>query len=165
MARAEVQAKARAHATEQIALQMKGFKRLGVLADAGFDAVVPYAGVTLEEVAGLVQDAIFSRGPRGVWRTGVFIGGRDIDLAMDMLSIAKKSMVPPFEVSVFADPSGAFTTAAGMMAAVERELAAKDVVFVEFEALAELRYPQFVNLAVKLLQEVKGVGDRLNEIF
>jgi methylene-tetrahydromethanopterin dehydrogenase len=33
--------------------------------------------------------------------------------------------VPPFEISVFADPSGAFTTAAGMMAAVERELAAK----------------------------------------
>jgi isoleucyl-tRNA synthetase len=31
--RAEVQAKARVHATEQIALQMKGFKRLGVLGD------------------------------------------------------------------------------------------------------------------------------------
>ncbi|MGE5337668.1 MAG: isoleucine--tRNA ligase [Gemmatimonadota bacterium] len=31
--RAEVQAKARAHATEQIALQMQGFKRLGVLGD------------------------------------------------------------------------------------------------------------------------------------
>ena len=31
--RAEVQEKARAHATEQIALQMKGFKRLGVLGD------------------------------------------------------------------------------------------------------------------------------------
>jgi isoleucyl-tRNA synthetase len=33
LARTEVQEKARAHATEQIALQMKGFKRLGVLAD------------------------------------------------------------------------------------------------------------------------------------
>jgi methylene-tetrahydromethanopterin dehydrogenase len=32
-------------------------------------------------------------------------------------------MVPPFEVSVFADPSGAFTTAAGMMAKVEQHLA------------------------------------------
>jgi len=31
-------------------------------------------------------------------------------------------MVPPFEVSVFADPSGAFTTAAAMVAAVERQL-------------------------------------------
>lgn len=90
--------------------------------DAGFDAVVPYTNVQPNEVMGLVQDAIFSRGPRGVWRTGIFIGGRDIDLAMDMLNTAKKSMVPPFEVSVFADPSGAFTTAAAMMAMVEREL-------------------------------------------
>jgi len=71
----------------------------------------------------LVQDAIFSRGPSGVKRESVFIGGRDIDVAMDMLDLAKKAMVPPFEVSVFADPSGAFTTAAGMMAKVEQHLA------------------------------------------
>lgn len=90
--------------------------------DAGYDAIAPYTNVQLNEVTGLVQDAIFSRGPRGVWRTGMLIGGRDIDLAMDMLETAKKSMVPPFEISVFADPSGAFTTAAAMMALVEREL-------------------------------------------
>ena len=52
----------------------------------------------------------------------MFIGGRDIDVAMDMLGLAKKAMVPPFEISVFADPSGAFTTAAGMMAKVEFHL-------------------------------------------
>ena len=31
--------------------------------DAGFDAVVPYVGVSLDDVTGLVQDAIFSRPP------------------------------------------------------------------------------------------------------
>jgi methylene-tetrahydromethanopterin dehydrogenase len=90
--------------------------------DAGYDAIAPYTDVQLNEVTGLVQDAIFSRGPRGVWRTGMLIGGRDIDLAMDMLETAKKAMFPPFEISVFADPSGAFTTAASMMAMVERQL-------------------------------------------
>ncbi len=90
--------------------------------DAGYDAIAPYTGVQLNEVTGLVQDAIFSRGPRGVWRTGMLIGGRDIDLAMDMLETAKKSMIPPFEISVMADPSGAFTTAGAMMAMVERTL-------------------------------------------
>lgn len=90
--------------------------------DAGYDAIAPYTNVQLSEVMGLVQDAIFSRGPRGVWRTGMLIGGRDIDLAMDMLETAKKSMIPPFEISVFADPSGAFTTAGAMMAMVERTL-------------------------------------------
>ena len=32
--------------------------------DAGYDAVLPYADVTLEEVTTLVQDAIFSRPPK-----------------------------------------------------------------------------------------------------
>ena len=90
--------------------------------DAGFDKIMPYTSVELKEVTGLVQDAIFSRSPSGVKRESVFIGGRDIDVAMDMLEIARKSMVPPFEISVFADPSGAFTTAAGMMAKVEQHL-------------------------------------------
>ena len=90
--------------------------------DAGFDKIMPYTLVEMSEVAGLVQDAIFSRGPSGIKRESVFIGGRDIDVAMDMLNVAKKAMVPPFEVSVFADPSGAFTTAAAMMAKVEQHL-------------------------------------------
>jgi methylene-tetrahydromethanopterin dehydrogenase len=93
--------------------------------DAGWLSAVPYLNVEAGEVQGLVQDAIFSRSQKNLKRTAVFIGGRDTKQAMDMLNIAKQSMVPPFEISVFADPSGAFTTAAGMMAAVERELARK----------------------------------------
>ena len=91
--------------------------------DAGWDAVIPYAGVGLDDIAAFTQDAIFSRGPRGARRTGMFIGGRDALLAADMLQTARKAMVPPFEVSVFADPSGAYTTAAAMLAKVERALA------------------------------------------
>ncbi|MEN8259982.1 MAG: NADP-dependent methylenetetrahydromethanopterin/methylenetetrahydrofolate dehydrogenase [Pseudomonadota bacterium] len=90
--------------------------------DAGWLSAIPYLNVEPSEVRGLVQDAIFSRSPKGVKRTGIFIGGRDTKQAIDMLKMAKNSMVPPFEVSVFADPSGAFTTAAGMVAATEREL-------------------------------------------
>ena len=90
--------------------------------DAGYDGVVPYTHVELEQVAALTQDTIFSRGPKGAKRTGIFIGGRDNGLAADMLDAARKAMVPPFEVSVFADPSGAFTTAAATVAAVEKHL-------------------------------------------
>jgi methylene-tetrahydromethanopterin dehydrogenase len=90
--------------------------------DAGFAAVAPYTGVELREVAGLVQDAIFSRGPKDAKRTGVFIGGRDAILALDMLETARKAMFPPFQISVFADPAGSFTTAAAMVACVEAKL-------------------------------------------
>ncbi len=90
--------------------------------DAGFNHIVPYTQVALSEVAGLTQDAIFSRSASGLAREAIFIGGRDIELAAEMFDAAKKAMLPPFEVSIFADPSGAFTTAAAMLAKVEFHL-------------------------------------------
>lgn len=90
--------------------------------DAGFDAAIPYTNVTLDDVTGLVQDAIFSRGPDGVKRTGVFIGGKRAIEALDMMKRAKLAMVPPFEISVFADPAGSFTTAAAMVACAKKAL-------------------------------------------
>lgn len=93
--------------------------------DAGFDAIVPYVGVQLGEVTGLVQDAIFSRPPDAGADTGIFIAGKDAALALDMYDAAKKAMVPPFKVSVFADPAGSFTTAAAMVAKVEKALQGK----------------------------------------
>jgi methylene-tetrahydromethanopterin dehydrogenase len=101
--------------------QMSPFD-VNMAADAGYQIVTPYCHVTLEAVTGLTQDAIFSRGPKGVARTGIFIGGRDVMLAADMLERARKAMVPPFVVSVFADPSGAFTTAAALVASAEAAL-------------------------------------------
>tara|TARA_Y100001949_G_scaffold176167_1_gene188210 strand:- start:100 stop:990 length:891 start_codon:yes stop_codon:yes gene_type:complete len=93
--------------------------------DAGWQSVVPYTNVTMEEIQALVQDSIFSRSPSALKRTGIFLGGRDTHVAMDMLEETKKHMVPPFEVPVFADPSGAFTTAAGMVAKTEKALKEK----------------------------------------
>lgn len=90
--------------------------------DAGWTSAIPYLRVEPAEIPALVQDTIFSRSPGGLKRTGIFIGGRDARLAVDMMRAAQKAMVPPFEVSVFADPSGAFTTAAAMVAVVEQAL-------------------------------------------
>lgn len=87
--------------------------------DAGFDKIMPYTNVALNEVAGLTQDAIFSRSPSGVKREALFIGGRDIHLALTMQQAAKNAMFTPFEMSTFADPSGAFTTAAAMLAKID----------------------------------------------
>jgi len=90
--------------------------------DAGYDAVLTYTNVTLDEVSGLVQDAIFSRPPKVGVRTGMFFGGKNATLALDMMAKAKKALVPPFGISFFADPAGSFTTAAAMMACVEKAL-------------------------------------------
>jgi methylene-tetrahydromethanopterin dehydrogenase len=93
--------------------------------DAGYDAVLSYSDVTLDEVTGLVQDAIFSRPPRIGVRTAMFFGGKNATFALDMLAKAKKALVPPFGMSFFADPAGSFTTAAAMVACVEKILKEK----------------------------------------
>jgi methylene-tetrahydromethanopterin dehydrogenase len=99
---------------------------INMAADAGYQLVVPYCEVGLDAITALTQDTIFSRGPKGVARTGIFIGGRDALLAADMLARAKASMVKPFVVSLMADPSGAYTTAAAMVACVEAALLRHD---------------------------------------
>jgi methylene-tetrahydromethanopterin dehydrogenase len=93
--------------------------------DAGYDAVLTYNNVTLDEVTGLVQDAIFSRPPKVGVRTGMFFGGKNANLALDMLAKAKNALVPPFSISFFVDPAGSFTTAAAMVACVEKVLKEK----------------------------------------
>ena len=90
--------------------------------DAGYDIVIPYTNVNLSDVKGLVQDAIFSRSVSNAKKTGFFICGKDASLALDMMDAAKSAMVPPFEISVFPDPAGSFTTAAAMVACAEKTL-------------------------------------------
>lgn len=93
--------------------------------DAGYDVTIPYTDVTIEEVPALVQDAMFSRAPSAALRTGIFFAGRDAVLALDMLDVAKKTLLKPFEISLFADPYGSFTTAGAMVACVEKLLREK----------------------------------------
>ena len=106
--------------------QMSPFD-VNMAADAGYQIIVPYCEVGADAVAALTQDAIFSRGPKGAARTGIFIGGRDPLLAADMQERAKAAMVKPFVVSLMADPSGAYTTAAALVACVESALQRQSV--------------------------------------
>jgi methylene-tetrahydromethanopterin dehydrogenase len=91
-------------------------------ADAGFDMVVPLTKIEAKNAAAVVQDAIFCRPPKRFNDTGIFIGGRDVHMATDMFQSAKKAMVPPFEVGIFADPNGAYTTSASVVALVAKVL-------------------------------------------
>ena len=52
--------------------------------DAGFDFLIPYTNVLVDEVVALTQDAIFSRSPDGIKREAIFFGGRDIHFALKM---------------------------------------------------------------------------------
>ncbi|MBB4003337.1 NAD(P)-dependent methylenetetrahydromethanopterin dehydrogenase [Aurantimonas endophytica] len=131
--------------------------------DAGYDAVVPYEAVELDEIGDLVQDVIFSRPPNVGVRSAVFFGGDDAVLALDMIDAAKKALVPPFACNIMADPAGSFTTAAAMVACVERTLktkkqkALKDVTIAVFGATGVVGYCAAVIAALEGAK-VKIVG-------
>ena len=148
--------------------------------DAGFDSVTPYSGVTLEDIAPLVQDAMFSRSPRDAARTGVFIGGKDAVLALNMLEQLRKTLLKPFEISAFADPAGSFTTAAAMVACVEKILKRKNAMvlrqtkIVIFGATGPVGYTSGViaasegadvTLAGRELSRVKAKVDEIKHRF
>jgi len=148
--------------------------------DAGYDAVVPYIDVKLEEVMPLVQDAMFSRSPRDAVHTAVFIGGKDAVLALDMLEQVRKTLLKPFEISAFADPAGSFTTAAAMVACVEKLLKQKkgnalaDARIVIFGATGPVGYTSGViaalegadvTLTARELNKVQAKADEIKQRF
>ena len=95
--------------------------------DAGFDVVVPYEDVTPEDAKKLVQDALFSRGPKGAKSTCFFIGGKNKEKAEEVSEAVKNAMFSPFVAPIIIDPSGAYTTAAAMVVKVENALSTRNL--------------------------------------
>jgi len=90
--------------------------------DVGYDAVIPYENVTPEDANTIVQDALLSRGPKGVKHTAFLIGGKNAERSEDVFKAVKDAMFPPFKTSIIVDPAGAYTTAAAMVAKAESAL-------------------------------------------
>lgn len=134
---------------------------VNMAADAGFKVIVPYINVVTEDVTALVQDAIFSRPPQDGVRTGFFFGGKDAILALDMMEAAKNAMVPPFQVSVFADPAGSFTTAAAMVALVERVLKQKHNRSLKGAKIAVFGATGVVGFASSIIAALEGADVQL----
>jgi hypothetical protein len=95
-----------------------------VAVDAGVDEVFSYGGVTPGQVRDLVHGAIFTRGPKDLKRTALFIGGSDVAAGERLLEEATRHVLPQFglRVSILLDASGANTTAAAAVRAAARHL-------------------------------------------
>jgi methylenetetrahydrofolate/methylenetetrahydromethanopterin dehydrogenase (NADP+) len=92
--------------------------------DAGADVVLSYGDVTPETVRDKVHGCIFTRGPKDLHRTAIFIGGNNVAIGEKLLAEACKHMLPQFglRVSVLLDANGANTTAAAAVRAAARHL-------------------------------------------
>jgi hypothetical protein len=79
--------------------------------DGGADEVMSYGSVTEDAVRDLVHGAIFTRGPKDLHRTAIFIGGTDMAAGEQLLAAVQKTFFGPMRVSVMLDSNGSNTTA------------------------------------------------------
>jgi hypothetical protein len=95
-----------------------------VAVDAGADKVFSYAGIKPDNVRELGHGAIFTRGPKDLKSTALFIGGSDVVAGERLLEECLKHMLPKFglRVSVMLDANGANTTAAAAVRAASRHM-------------------------------------------
>jgi len=100
------------------------FDRIVAL-DAGADEVLSYGGVTEDAVRDLVFGAIFTRAPKDLRNTAIFIGGTDTGAAERLLAKVQQTFFGPMRVSVMLDPNGSNTTA--VAAAMKLQRVAGDV--------------------------------------
>ena len=93
-----------------------------VAIDAGADEIFSYSAVKPEDVRDLVYGAIFTRGPADLQNTAIFVGGQDIRVGEEVLTEASKAFLGPLRISLMLDSSGANTTAASAVLAVDQHL-------------------------------------------
>jgi hypothetical protein len=93
--------------------------------DGGADEVMSYGGVTEADVRDLVHGAIFTRGPKDLHNTAIFIGGTDMAAGERLLKVVTKTFFGPMRVSVMLDSNGSNTTA--VAAVVRMATAAGDL--------------------------------------
>src|SRR5438105_11071101 len=99
-----------------------------VAVDAGADHLFSYGGVKPEQVKGLVHGAIFTRGPKDLHRTAVFVGGSDVAAGEAVLTAVREALLPAWglQISALLDSNGCNTTAAAAVRAAARHLTLKD---------------------------------------
>ena len=99
-----------------------------VAIDSNVNELFSYANVQPDQVRDLVHGAIFTRGPKDLKNTALFIGGGNVEKSEALLAKALGAMVPEYglRVSVLFDANGCNTTAAAAVRIAAKNLDLKD---------------------------------------
>jgi len=88
--------------------------------DAGADVIMSYGGVTETDVRDLILGCIFTRAPKDLKNTAVWIGGNNMSAGEQLLAMAQDTLFPPFKVSIMLDSNGSNTTAVAAVVRIEQ---------------------------------------------
>ena len=90
--------------------------------DAAADFVMSYGGVTEGDVRDLIHGCIFTRAPKDLHNTAVWIGGNNMSAGEQLLAMAQDALFPPLSVSIMLDSNGSNTTAVAAVVKIEQTL-------------------------------------------
>ena len=90
--------------------------------DAGADRILSQGGVTEGDVRDLVHGCIFTRSPKEMHNTAIFIGGADMSAGEKLLIAATKAFFANFRVSTMLDSNGSNTTAVAAVVKITKAL-------------------------------------------
>ena len=90
--------------------------------DAAADVVMSYGGVTEGDVRDLIHGCIFTRGPKHLHNTAVWIGGNNMTAGEQLLAMAQDALFPPLSISIMLDSNGSNTTAVAAVVKIEQTL-------------------------------------------
>ncbi len=88
--------------------------------DAGADVVMSYGGITESDVRDLIHGCIFTRGPKDLHNSAVWIGGNNMSAGEQLLAMAQDALFAPFSVSIMLDSNGSNTTAVAAVVKIEQ---------------------------------------------
>ena len=90
--------------------------------DAGADEIMSYGGITEGDVRDLIHGCIFTRGPKDLKNTAVWIGGSNMSAGEQLLAMAQDALFAPYSVSLMLDSNGSNTTAVAAVVKIEETL-------------------------------------------
>lgn len=117
-----------------------------VAVDAGVDELFSYGNTSPENVTGLVHGAMFTRGPKQLQNTAIFIGGSNVHDGEELLETVTDTFFGPVSVSVMMDSNGSNTTAAAAVLSAGQHL-------------------EFANASTAILGGTGPVGQRAAELL
>jgi hypothetical protein len=93
-----------------------------VAVDAEVDHLFSYGAVTSETVEALVHGALFTRGPKELKHTAIFVGGSNVAAGEAVLKKVCHTFFGPMRVSVMMDSNGSNTTAAAAVLSARKHI-------------------------------------------
>ena len=90
--------------------------------DAGAETILSYGGIAEGDVRDLVHGCMFTRAPKDLRHTAIWIGGNNMAVGEQLLAMVLDSMFKPFTVSVMLDSNGSNTTAVAAVVKIEEVL-------------------------------------------